>query len=487
MDALRSGWCALGLPDLVQAVGCCARSSVARKSLLIFTTSMFWEMTYFVACRRANAALSLTCLILVWLSNSGVVIGAEPVRGDTIPRVESPTPLTGCEPCDDGLTGDWGGRRRALAQKGLEISLENIGDLFFIRQGDNRETTYSNLFSAGFTFDMQKLANLKGGTARVWVVDTHGDNPADVIGSIHAPSSIAAADAVRLLEAWYEQAFDDDRLGVLVGFYAVDSEFDFKSTFDIFVGGGFGTGLDLSESGLNGPSIFPVTSFGTRIRYAFSESLTGRVAMLDGVPGNPDDPTATAVFDFSSDQGILVIGELEWTNAPGSRFGRYALGAWHYTTTFDDILDTEMDGTPVQRKGSSGVYGYAETALFSTPADPEHGLFGVVRAGVADQNVQQVAGFYGAGLVYRGLLSARYQDSLGIGFSTAVNGDDYKQAQALAGAPVTNSETEVVLVYAARIKRWLQVQPALQYYINPGTDPSADNALLFGVRIGIIL
>ena len=450
-------------------------------------------MTIFSVYKRVIASYALTCLMLFSLGRAGLVVGAKPgdvaapVGEAEIPRVETPTPLTGCEPCDNGLTGDWGGSRRALAQKGLEINLENIGDLFFIRQGDNKETTYSNLFSAAFTFDMEKLANISGGSAYLWIADTAGDNPADVIGSIHAPSSIAADDAVRLLEAWYEQASDDDRLGVLVGFYAVDSEFDFKSTFDIFVGGGFGTGLDLSESGLNGPSVYPVTSFGTRIRYAFSDNLTGRLAVLDGVPGDPNDPTATAVFDFSRSQGIFTIGELEWTSSPDSRFGRYALGAWHYTTTFDDILDTEPDGTPMQRKGSSGVYAYGERALFARPGDPEQGFFGVLRGGVADQDVQQVAGFYGAGVIYRGLLPARYEDSLGIGFTTAVNGDKYKQAQALAGAPVTNSETEWVLVYAARLLRWLQVQPALQYYINPGTDPSAKNALLFGVRIGILL
>ena len=450
-------------------------------------------MTTFSVCKRAAAAYSLTCLLLICLGKSGPVAGAETGDASTtarqveIPRVESPTPLTGCEPCDNGLTGDWGGSRRALAQQGLQINLENIGDVFFIRQGDNRETTYSNLFSAAFTFDMEKLANISGGSAFLWIADTAGDNPADVIGSIHAPSSIAAADAVRLLEAWYEQASDDDRLGILVGFYAVDSEFDYKSTFDIFVGGGFGTGLDLSESGLNGPSVYPVTSFGTRIRFSFSENVQGRLAVLDGVPGDPDDPTATAVFDFSSAQGIFTIGELEWASGPGSRFGRYTLGAWHYTTTFDDILDTESDGTPVQRKGSSGVYAYGERALFSKPGNPEEGFFGVVRAGVADPDVQQVAGFYGAGVIYRGLLPARFEDSLGIGFTTAVNGDKYKQAQVLAGAPVTNTETEVVLVYAARLMRWLQVQPVLQYFINPGTDPTADNALLFGVRIGIIL
>ena len=139
----------------------------------------------------------------------------------------------------------------------------------------------------------------------------------------------------------------------------------------------------------------------------------------------------------------------------------------------------------MQRKGSSGIYGFIEGMIVPEQGSPGQGLAGVVRVGVADDDVNQVAGYYGAGLAYRGLFPGRDHDSIGIGFSTAVNGDKFKQAQALAGAPVTDSETEVVLVYSARVNRWLQVQPTLEYIIDPGTDPAADNALLAGLRIGV--
>lgn len=420
-------------------------------------------------------------LLLSIFSARQCVLAAE----EAADSVRAPTGEVQCEPCDDGLTGDWGGRRRSLAQAGIEINLSNTGDVFFIRQGDNEDATYTNLFSADFSFDLEKLANMDGASAYLWVVDTRGDDPADVTGSIHAPSNIAAAGAFRLLEAWVEQSADDDRFGVLAGFYAVDSEFDAKRTTSVFISGSFGTGLALSESGLNGPSIFPVTSFGTRIRYDVSEQVTTRLALLDGVPGKPDDPTATGVFDFSSDQGVFAIGEVDWETRSESSFRRVVLGAWHYTTIFDDLLDTEPDGSPVQRKGSSGIYGFIEGMIVPEQGSPGQGLAGVVRVGVADDDVNQVAGYYGAGLAYRGLFPGRDHDSIGIGFSTAVNGDKYKQAQALAGAPVTDSETEVVLVYSARVNRWLQVQPTIEYLIDPGTDPAADNALLAGLRIGV--
>lgn len=392
-------------------------------------------------------------------------------------------------PCDScqGLTGDWGGQRRALLQRGVEVNLANTGDVMLIRQGSNDEVTYTNLVEAALSFDLEKLANLRGGRAHLWAVGTHGDDPADVIGSIHAPSNIAAADAFRLLEAWYEQSAYEDRLGVLVGFYAVDTEFDAKGTVSVFAGGSHGTGLDLSESGLNGPSIFPVTSFGTRIRLQVAQNLTARLAVLDGVPGDLQDPTASAVFKWSDEEGLFAIGEIDHEVRTADQFRRFVLGAWHYTTQFDDVLDTEPDGTPVRRDGSGGIYGFAEWLAFREPGTADQGLAGVIRVGVADEDVNQIASFYGAGVVYRGLFPGRDGDTLGFGFSAGVNGDKFRRAQYLAGQPVTERETEWALVYSAQVTPWLWLQPGLHYYIDPGTDPGRDNALTVGLRIGVLL
>lgn len=422
------------------------------------------------------------CLLALSLGHPAAALAAQ--SGEE--ARENPAYEQSCEPCD-GLTGDWGGRRAKLLQDGLEIGLANTGDLLSVRQGDTDKVTYTNLFEAGFAFDMEKLANLPGGSAYIWAVATHGDEPADLIGTIHAPSNIAAPDALRLLDAWYEQSAYGDRLGVLVGFYSVDSEFDFKETLGVFAGGAHGTGLDLSETGLNGPSIFPVTSFGTRIRFAFSDTLKARLAILDGVPGDPDDPTVTAKFKFGSDEGVFTIGELDYDFRAEDAFRRFVLGTWYYSTRFDDVLDTQPNGSPVIRDGSGGVYGFAEWLALRKPGTTDQGLAFAVRAGVADEDVNQVVTYYGAGVVYKGLLPGRDADSIGFGFSTAVNGDKFRRAQELAGQPVTKRETEWTLVYSAQVTRWLRLQPIFQYYDNPGTDPAAPSARVGGIRIEVLL
>jgi porin len=51
---------------------------------------------------------------------------------------------------------------------------------------------------------------------------------------------------------------------------------------------------------------------------------------------------------------------------------------------------------------------------------------------------------------------------------------------------VTDSETEVSIVYSFAATRWLFLQPRVSYYIDPGTDPALDNALVYGFRVGVI-
>src|SRR6056297_3533391 len=160
------------------------------------------------------------------------------------------------------------GLRTELLQHGVLIEAANTIDVFASARGgvDGRDTV-SNLFELAITADTDALAGLRGGTLFFLGLGTHGDDPGSASGTVHAPSNLAADDAWRVLEFWYEQSLLADRAGLLFGFYAVDSEFDAKETAGVFLNGGFGTGLELSETGLNGPSVYPVTGLALRGRF----------------------------------------------------------------------------------------------------------------------------------------------------------------------------------------------------------------------------
>lgn len=378
------------------------------------------------------------------------------------------------------------GRHDPSARRGVDIAVANTTDIFInTRGGRRRQASVANLIEAAVSLDLTHLVGLDGGKVFVLGLGTHGGEPAAYVGSAHAPSNLAATDAFRLFEFWYEQRLLDDRVAALVGLFAVDSEFDAKPTADLFVNGGFGTGLDLSESGRRGPSIFPQTSFGLRLRVQPVPGWSIQAAILDGVPGDPQDPDATSIRLGDGD-GVFAIAEGNF-EASGPIRLRLGLGGWHYTTPLEDVATVREHDEPRLRRGSAGVYGFLEADLYSEAGGFGQGLAGYLRLGRADADTNRFGSYYGAGVVYTGLLPGRERDMAGFGVSSAVNGAPFRDRQRRLGAGVDPAETVFELTYRAEVRPSISLQPVIQYLLNPSTDPGLRDSLALGLRIGIDL
>jgi len=382
------------------------------------------------------------------------------------------------------LTGDWNGRRPALEPRGVELGLTHYQDAMFVDGGAENGSDFPGLVEPTLSLDMERLVGWKNTQVFVRGIGMYGRDPAEATGSLNAPSNLANSVATfKFFESWIERTFLEDALSVRVGLQAVDTEFDVKETAGVFMNGGFGTGIDLSQSGLNGPCIFPTSCFGIRVKYQPSPSTYAMVAVLDGGAGDPNDPRGTHVR-LGGDDGALTLGEIGYQRgADEGRFVRLALGAWHYTTTFDDLLATDVNGDPLRHDGTGGLYALVEGELYREPGQISQGLSGFLRLGVADQDVNPVRHYASAGLAYTGLLGGRDEDVLGLGVSAPINGDKYMRAQQLAGAPADREELAFELAYLMPIAPWLSVQLDAQYIVNPGTDPTLDDACLLGMRL----
>jgi porin len=381
------------------------------------------------------------------------------------------------------LTGDWGGLRSTLATHGVDVGFANHGDTFVVVKGGlKRRAHYADLLEPTLALDLEKLVRWPGARMYFRGLGTYGDDdPIDSVGSLHAPSNLAAPDTFTLFEGWLEQQLFGDALSILVGLYALDAEFDVKQTAGVFMNGGFGTGLDLSESGLNGPCIFPVSCLGVRIRVQPAPSVYGQLAVLDGVAGDPDNPRGTRV-KLSDDDGALLIAETGYQQeADRGRFLRAALGGWIYTTKVDDLVDVDAEGTP-RRRHSWGLYTLLESEIFREAAQSAQGLSGFVRLGYANPDVNQLEWSVGGGLVYTGLIPGRDEDVTGLGVSVGINGGRFKEAQRLADTRVNSQEVALEWTYRIQLLPWMALQLDTQYIINPGTDPSIRDALALGFR-----
>ena len=91
------------------------------------------------------------------------------------------------------LTGDWGGARTALKNKGIDITLNYIGETFAVMSGGlQRQASYEGRLEFSLDADLQKLIGWTGSTAHVTVFQIHdsGHNVIGNVGSIADPSNI---------------------------------------------------------------------------------------------------------------------------------------------------------------------------------------------------------------------------------------------------------------------------------------------------------
>lgn len=289
-----------------------------------------------------------------------------------------------------------------------------------------------------------------------------------LVGDAQVSSNIDAPDGIRLFEAWLSVPLG--RTGyVKAGLIDLNGEFDVQDVGALFLNSSHGIGPDFSQSGLNGPSIFPTTSAAVVVGVAKGR-LSLRGGLFDAVAGDPDRPRRTVVR-FPGDTGLLTVAEAEYRL---SEQAEIQVGAWSYTSKFDTLPDVE--GRVERRRGNGGAYALVETRLGSIGDAPVDGW---VRAGTAERLFNPISLYFGGGI--------------------AVGPEDGRFGLAVAHARLGSSarhsfderperaETIVEITYARAIGDRLIVQPDIQYVINPGFERGLKNSLAAGVRLQLTL
>ncbi|MCW1404013.1 carbohydrate porin [Novosphingobium sp. MW5] len=276
-------------------------------------------------------------------------------------------------------------------------------------------------------------------------------------------SNVDAGSTVRPIEIWAKANIGEKAYAKL-GVIDLNSEFDVQDVGGHFINSSHGIGPDFSQSGLNGPSIFPNTSFG--LVGGFSDGgLAVRLGAFDALPGTPDHP-GRLVVRLPGDYGALLVGEVELQPAEDAKF---VLGAWHYTKPF------EMLTASPQTANSSGIYALLQGRLAESGSG---NLDGWIRTGAASSAVNPIAHYVGGGLTF-----GSDDQRGGMAIAHARLGEPGRRSLALDGVRAAKAETIIEATYSHRVAEGVQVQPNVQYVINPGWDQDRSDALVVGIRL----
>lgn len=143
-----------------------------------------------------------------------MLIFASPARAAPPPDESHPP----SPPFQAGLTGDWGGLRTRLADRGVAFTGGYVSELAYnARGGARQEATEAGQFDLGVTLDLGRLAGVQGGMFNATSTDRRGETlgQADGLGVLQEVQEIyGRGDAWCLTQFWYEQTLGAARVKI---------------------------------------------------------------------------------------------------------------------------------------------------------------------------------------------------------------------------------------------------------------------------------
>ncbi|MBC2662977.1 carbohydrate porin [Novosphingobium flavum] len=360
------------------------------------------------------------------------------------------------------------------AREGLDLAVTYTADTSATASGgSDAKLRYLDNLELSLDADLDKLAGLRGSVLHVTVLNNRGLRPNDAGGTLQGVNNIEVGRAaVRLYEAWGEQAFGPATLRV--GLYDVNSEFNTTESAAVLLSPTFGISSEFASSGPAGPSTFPSSALAARLRTAFNQSGGyAQVVVSNARVQTFGDPGGV---DLSFADGLLVAGEV----GTGQRL-RVSLGGWTFTQARDALISLAPDGSPLREK-PAGVYAMAEAKLAE---GGKRAVTGFLRGGLARGLTQPFARALQTGLLVTPAIIGRDASAFSVGLHHAGTSGEFRAAQAAAGELAWHTESAVELTYSDEILPHLTLQPDLQIIRQTGEAMPTHTAVQTTLRVQI--
>jgi hypothetical protein len=167
----------------------------------------------------------------------------------------------------------------------LTIAVRNTFDMFDVPLGIEPGTTVLNKIQLSGTLRGDQFG-LDGWSVHAQLFRFDGQSLSRRLGDIQTADNIETVPVTRLFEAYVTRLSgrNNHSIAVRAGFIDLNSQFDPIDAASMMLSSSHGIGPDLSLSGRNGPSIYPVTALGSTITWVHSPTWTFRLGMFEALP-----------------------------------------------------------------------------------------------------------------------------------------------------------------------------------------------------------
>lgn len=318
------------------------------------------------------------------------------------------------------------------------------------------------------SMDLEKLMKIEGGSFFVhgwggWT-DTEGIDSHSV-GSAWGIDALAVGNrGMDIVEAFYEGPLFTENLTIAIG------KLDFTGIFDASNYADDECCQFLNAALVDDPSIpFPAQGLGIVLNWAITDSWYLKAGVTDAQADNRETGIRTAFheedyFFYALETGITAGN------------GNYRVGLWG-----DPQPKTNSDGSETYRD-DTGVYTSCDWLVYEENPGSEdgQGLGVFARYGYAPGKTNDVTNFFSLGLQYQGIFDSRDDDIFGLAYARGIFSDTAELTYP------EDYESVIETYYNAQITPWFILGPSLQYVANPGGSNTASDAVIAGVRAGIV-
>ena len=380
--------------------------------------------------------------------------------------------------------------RERAASSGLKLSARYTSEFAYNPSGGKaHRATETGQADIGAKIDLDQLAGIKGGTLNGVITWRRGkllDGVAGIEPLQQTQEVYGRGQTLRLTRLWYEQKLG--RVSVKLGRSNVGEDFaTFSCDFMNLTFCGAQPGNVVGDYWFN----WPVSQWMGRAKV----SLGSGYVQLGAYEVNPFNLSKTfTIGHFHGATGVLIPVEGVWQPKLGGLPGTYRIGAWHDTSSSDDVVLDKEGGVallsglePLARDGRWGAWATLRQQVTGT-ADEDgavRGLSVFARATRADRRTSRLDSQVSLGLFYEGLPIVAPDDVLGIALGRTHVNSRIGTAERMAGRTEQGSEYAGEIFYSLHAVPGLVIRPNVQYVVHPGGRHAASDVVVLGLKTAI--
>ncbi len=373
------------------------------------------------------------------------------------------------------LTGDWGGARSWLKDRGLSLDLDYTSFYQSQFSGAGRhDSDHSGRVDLVFNVDTEKLGLWKGGGVRTHTHYRYGrlnTHPGGVLWPVNVGQTLPldAPDAITVTSHYLTQKIGKRATLMLGKINAVDL------LAPHFFYGGWGTRRFMNIALVAPPTgLVPPVIMGGLVSLK-TDRLNWILMAYD-----PHDRTRDYWPDGLFKDGVIFNVSATHATKLAGRTTTYKLGGIVSTQEGMDLRDTLLPPdlqVPLER-GAFNVNGEFSHRLYESKDRPGSGWGIAVRAGFSDGNPNPIAAYVSGGIGGTGPFPSRRSDSFGVGYFYYNFSDELKSG--LHPYLEFGDEQGGEFFYDFAVTPWFHVAADLQI-IGPAV-PSAETVVVGALR-----